>query len=273
MPKAFIETTVLTDVLLKKNHESGNQASAALRRFTETELPVYAIKEFQGGPLKNFIWFHNVLAVNGSFSRSLTKLHKMALTPRRYTTATAIEALRGAAETSLNDVTLKDLSKQYGALANPDVVLAERFRLSLKANIFRGWRQRRRVTTSVVEPLSCYAERGIEEDQGLLSIAMPQCAPTRECCLAPLLRDRINQLQKLREILKSQDQKPENVRRGKVLRALHRTPKREMNVTMCRDLGDAYFALFAPQNSTILSTNLRDIDPLATALGKRTERP
>lgn len=273
MPKAFIETTVLTDVLLKKNSESGIQAVAALRRFDATELPVYAIKEFQAGPLKNFIWFHNVLAVTRSFSRSLAKLQKMAMTPRRYQVATALEALHGATERSLKDATFKDLSAQYGALANADTVLGESFRLSLKATILRGWRQRRKVTTSVVEPLSCYAERGIDEYQGQLDAAMCRCSPERECCLAAKLRAQPGQLRALRQSVQSQDQKPENLRRARVLRTLYRTPNRGMTSEMCRDLGDAYFAFFAPRDSIILSTNLKDVGPLATALGKKSERP
>jgi hypothetical protein len=41
----------------------------------------------------------------------------------------------------------------------------------------------------------------------------------------------------------------------------------------CRDLGDAVFAFFAPPESTILTTNLRDLRPLAETLGKACKSP
>jgi len=49
--RAFVDTTVLTDALLKVG-EPRDRAKAAIARFVESLLPVYAIKEFQAGPLE-----------------------------------------------------------------------------------------------------------------------------------------------------------------------------------------------------------------------------
>lgn len=95
----------------------------------------------------------------------------------------------------------------------------------------------------------------------------------RECCLAPLLRERIPELKKLLAAVKDQPDKPENRRRAKALRAICRTPNREFSEEMCRNLGDAYFALFAPAEAVILTTNVKDLEPLASALGKKVKRP
>src|SRR5690606_432649 len=97
MKAAFVDTTVLTDALLKTGGVA-NAARESLKRFERTELPVYAIKEFKAGPLKNFVWMHNKLVETRSFSGALKKLHAMSRTPRRYTTSTAIEALQEASE-------------------------------------------------------------------------------------------------------------------------------------------------------------------------------
>lgn len=43
--------------------------------------------------------------------------------------------------------------------------------------------------------------------------------------------------------------------------------------SQCRDLGDAVFALLAPHDSVILTTNLKDHEPLASALGKTAQLP
>ena len=273
MRKAFVETTVLTDFLLKGKSDRGILAARALATFDETLLPVYSIKEFQFGPLKNFTWFHNKLAATQSFARSLQALQGMSMTPRRYLVSTALEALQGAASAFSANQNLSSLVQKYGAKAKLDSILCDSFQTSLKANIIRAWRKRRLVTTSIVQPLPCFTETEPKEVSGQLVLPAQQCAPEQECCLAANLRSRSGELQELRKTIQGQDQKAENVKRGQVLRSLYRTPKRLLTPEMCRHLGDAYFALFAPGDSVILSTNLKDLAPLAECLGKTVERP
>ena len=54
---AYVDTTILTDVLLKKG-EAHDDALAALAKFDVTQLPLYAIKEFKRGPLNNYRWMY-----------------------------------------------------------------------------------------------------------------------------------------------------------------------------------------------------------------------
>jgi hypothetical protein len=46
-----------------------------------------------------------------------------------------------------------------------------------------------------------------------------------------------------------------------------------MSEKTCRNLGDAFFALFAPQDAVVLTTNLKDHSVLAKALNKKAEAP
>jgi hypothetical protein len=46
-----------------------------------------------------------------------------------------------------------------------------------------------------------------------------------------------------------------------------------MDTKDCRKLGDAFFALCAPQDAVILTTNLKDHAPLANAMGKGAKAP
>jgi hypothetical protein len=271
MNKAFIDTTILTDALLKPG-KVGMQAKAALRRYEVTELPVYAIKEFKAGPLKNFVWFHNKLALTKSLTKSLQALQRMSLSPKRYTVATAIEALQAAAHKNKN-LSTADLVERYGDTAKWDTVACDRYRLAIRVQIERAWKQRRKITSHIVIPLHCYKEHAPVEENGVLNIEPTKCNPEKECCLSPILKGRPDDLRRLKEALDSQSPKPENKRRRRVLRALFRTPKRPMTEKMCRDLGDAFFTLFAPSDSVILTTNLRDHEPLAEALEKKVEAP
>jgi hypothetical protein len=270
MNKAFIDTTVLTDALIK-SAEIRKSAIEALKKFNVTELPVFAIKEFKAGPLKNFAWMHNKLAILGSFEKAIDALYRMSRTPRRYTTSTAIEALRQAAG-SISRQTPGTLVAKYGADASMDKVQCDEFRLAINVAIRKAWKKRRDITTDVVLPLPCYREVAPYERRGLIELEPNKCNPTGECSLSPRLRERIEDLRKMREAIKNSE-KLENQRRAKTLRQLYRKPKEVIQEKDCLNLGDAIFVLFAPDDSTILTTNIADFKPLADSLGKRVKRP
>ncbi|MCI0491278.1 MAG: hypothetical protein L0229_32205 [Blastocatellia bacterium] len=274
MSKAYVDTTVLTDALLKPGSQ-GQAARDALRRYETTELPVYAIKEFKAGPLRTFGWMHDKLALLKSFTKALEALQRMSLTPRRYTTATAIEALTTAAS-SIGRTTNEELSRKYPRTANVDSILADEFRLAIKTAVFKAWKKRRQVTTDVVNPLTCYKEVAPFEKRGLICLDPIKCDVVVECCMAQELRSRRKDLEKLKKILSGKDEDQpsgnrERQRRYQVIRSLLRKGGEPMTDEMCRNMGDAIFALFAPSDAIILTTNLKDHAPLAKALGKTVE--
>ena len=271
MTKAFLDTTILTDILLKPG-ESADKCKIALQRFTETELPVYAIKEFKAGPLRNFAWLHNKLVTLGSFHKALKALQSSSRTPRRYLTSTALEALTQAAG-SLKRVPLGVLVDKYGRDADEDAVLTDQYRLAIKTAVFKAWRRRRKISSKVVNPLDCYPEATPYEHNGLIELDPTACPPIGECSLSPLLKSQPDELEKLRDTVKRLPDSHENTRRYQALRQLCRKPKEKMTETICRNLGDAVFALTAPDDAVILTTNIRDHRPLAVALRKRVEQP
>jgi hypothetical protein len=271
MSKAFLDTTIVADVLLKPGPTEAS-TKAALAGYRITELPVYAIKEFKAGPLKNYIWFHNKLVSTKSFQDSITGLQRMSLTPKRYTTATALDALRAAAYVTRN-LTGAAMVDRYGQPAIWDRFLCDRYRLALRTLIESAWRRRRRIALNVVIPIPCYSETAPFEENGLLKVESLRCNPQPECSLAVALKARTDLLRRLKRAVDAQPINSENRRRSKALRELIRNPKRPMTEEMCRDLGDAFFAFFAPEDSVILTTNLRDHEPLARAVGKIAARP
>ncbi len=52
-----------------------------------------------------------------------------------------------------------------------------------------------------------------------------------------------------------------------------RLPKEKLTDQHCRQLGDAVFAFFCPNDAVILTTNAKDLAPLAESLGKKTHTP
>ena len=88
MKKAFVDTTILVDLLLKSGQQNA-RAKAALKQFDTAELPVYAIKELSAGPLQYFAWLHNKFVVLGSYAETIDALQRMSRSPKRYLTSTA----------------------------------------------------------------------------------------------------------------------------------------------------------------------------------------
>jgi hypothetical protein len=76
MKVAFVDTTVLTDILLKTDWQR-ERSVKALRSFRRTELPVYAIKEFKAGPLGHFVWLHNKLQTTKCVSATMMAVAKL----------------------------------------------------------------------------------------------------------------------------------------------------------------------------------------------------
>jgi len=259
MGDAFIEATILTDILLKPNTPKQKRAADALARYDRTLLPVYAIKEWKAGPLDYYAYVHDKLVVTRSFRDTLQAVS--ALPRGSYRQSTSLEALTAAA-TSL----------RAAALGSTDAELADCYRLALVSLVFRSWRKRRKITTAVVDDLACYneAEPRIGSD-GLLDLRPQQCERDQECCLAPRLKAEPGLLEALRNAIPENSGRGEDKRRRKALKQLLKHPKEPLNRETCRDLGDAIFAFFCPKTAVVLTTNLKDHEPLARAIGKRAE--
>jgi len=259
--KAYIDTTVLTDALLKQDHQ-GQAARKALKDYSETLLPVYAIKEFQAGPLQYHIWLHNKLAQTKSLSMTMN----------------AISAIIGwqnnRAKTALQ--VLSSLIALGTSREMTDEELADVYRISIAGLIIRAWSKRRNLTTSVTDDLRCYAETDpkIAPHSGLFTNNPTICRlyDRQECCLATSLKNKASELELLMHALDGLTRREDTNRRG-VLKKLWRTPEQPMGARDCVRLGDAFFALYAPADTVILTTNLKDHAPLANAIGKQATSP
>ena len=271
MNEAFIDTTILTNILLKTG-ELQNSAKKSLTRYKKTLLPVYAIKEFKAGPLRNFIYAHNKLATTESFADTIKAFQKLSLTPQKYKTATSLEALYEA-ESSFAKKTLKEWSVKYGEAAEVDKVQCDEARLALRIRIFIAWRRRRHTFDETVCPLDCYEEVAPFENGKLIQDKPIKCRDGAECAVKSLLLDSKEDLIKIRDAIDPNSSKPEDRNRLKVIKRLIKHPNTELTDKECRHLGDAVFACLAPKKSIILTTNVKDHEPLAKALGKKVESP
>jgi hypothetical protein len=266
MSDAYIETTVLTDILLKPESSKHKRATAALKRYENTLLPVYSIKEWKAGPLHNFAYLHDKLVFTKSFSQTLNAIS--ALGRGTYLKSTAMEALAATA------TTLKAAPQKYASLSSGDDDLADIYRLALASIIIRSWRKRRNITTRVVDDLSCYVEVAPRVGQdGYFDLTPKECDGDQECCLAEQLKSQPTLLEALRKAIPENSGRREDQKRRQALKQLIKHPKQTVDRETCRDLGDAIFAFFCPKTAVILTTNMRDHQPLAESVGKKAEKP
>lgn len=271
MAKAYVDTTVLADIVLKHGQPQ-EQGLAALRSFEITQLPVYAIKEFKRGPLANFTWLHNKFVTTQSFAETIAALHAVSRTPKRYLTSTALEAVVKAAY-SIAQETPSTLAAKYGVDAEMDKIYCDEYRLSLKKTIFQAWSSLRSVATETVQPLSCYDEKPPYEKRGMIELDPKKCDLQPTCCLVTSLKLMANDLKKMREAIQaSGSDRQEDQRRSKALKQVYHT-KTAITDDVCRALGDAIIVAYAPAGATILTTNVRDHTVLANAVGKRVQSP
>src|SRR5258708_10136401 len=156
--KAYLDTTILTDCLLKPGTSEERRAKDGLKPYSKTFLPVYAIKEFKAGPLNTYAYVHDKLLQLKSLSQTLEAVRR--LYRRQYMLSTSLSALAAAVafpNTSNEPLVLTGEKEQQ---------LADQYRLALASLIWRAWRRRRKVTTETIQDLECYAEGSPQWDRG-----------------------------------------------------------------------------------------------------------
>lgn len=268
--KVLIDTTILANILLKSG-DIRKKSQSALRTFDQSLLPVYAIKEFKAGPLHNYVYCYNKLITTGSFHETMAAIQRLSLTPHRYKTATALEALTEASK-SLSQNTTQDILDKY-SITDFGKILYDETRLSLKVKIMMAWKKLRSVATDIVNPLMCYKEVAPTEKRGLIDDSPLSCQSISKCSVQTIMRENLDDVKKLWDAIDRLSIKREDIYRKKVLKSIFRTPKRDISGDDCRRLGDAVFAMIAPNDSVILTTNVKDHRTLAGVLGKKVVSP
>jgi hypothetical protein len=264
MADAYLETTVLADFLLKPKTPKQQKVKEALGRYQNTLLPVYSIKEWKAGPLNYFAYLHDKLVSTKSLANTFQAL---SVLPQGYRRSTSMEALAAAAQM------VKDARFNI-VLGGTDEEQADSYRLALYSLIMRSWAKRRKFATKVVDELTCYTEAAPRVGKtGLFDFDPKQCEDDDECCLATRLKAEPAILEALRNAIPEKSGRNEYEKRRQALKQLIKHPKERVNRETCRHLGDAIFAFFCPENAVILTTNLRDHEPLAKAVGKKAEKP
>ena len=261
----FLDTTVLAEALLKPQ-DKRKKARDKIREYQRSVLPVYAIKEFQFGPFRYFIWLHNKLVDTRSISRTIRTIHNSFHKPY----------LKGSMEEALEVGTEMLIGAEFSGANTREktqVAIADSVRFHIRCRIDIAWRERRKFTTEVVDALSCYPEvaPSYNEETHYIDTERLECDLLDECCLAEGFRKRRSDLHKLIVAMKNLDRSEDKKRRAALYLLLER-PKKLFGDRSCKALGDAIFALQCPKDCVILTSNDKDHVVLAGALRKEVHK-
>ena len=159
-----------------------------------------------------------------------------------------------------------------GLYPTSDKDRAEDLRLGLKKLIVAAWQGGKTIPDRVMFPLRCHLLKApMDTADGLIQQSAHLCKGTEICDQASQLKHENDALGRVCLFLESKERSPEDDRRRK---ALHRVRSGErMNNSHCRSLGDAVFAILSPDGHVIVTTNVKDHEPLAGTLGKTALRP
>jgi hypothetical protein len=264
--KAFLDTTILTDAVLKEESVR-KRTRAAIARCQQAQYPGYALKEFNYGPFDAYRRYYNYLVEEDSTSVAMRRVHAGILTPRRQRFATMMEASIRADE---------DASKGY----SPSEVSTNRreraraHRYHLRRTLRNAHRQIEKLPAKQVFPLDCYSSPKLEQlPNETLAFSESGCgrsgasmAGFAACSTAHHCSAMTGDIRKLVAALKKQPEQREISKRIEALKKL--VSEGKLTHSDCQYLGDAVFTLLAPNGYVIMTTNVKHHRPMARAVGK-----
>ena len=273
--KAYVDTTILCDVLGLSGEDKAKKASSALARYNKTQTPVYGLKELRVGPLSSWVLAHNVLVAHNTIEEAIDRLSRItSFKPRQQTVA--LRAIIYSLTAALA------ASRREAASGQVSTVVDEKSELEnfLCTFITVRWNRRRSLVDEIVQPLSCFidGELQLTDRQLRFSNDTADCTSRATCGAAICLKDRKQDTEKIVRALRPpkkgvSNQKHETTRRRGALKNVLSKQAKEFPRRDCRALGDAYFCIMAPNDSDILTTNLSDFLPMAQELGKTVKSP
>lgn len=268
MTKAFLDTSVLVNALLKVGSES-DRAKASFKKFDELLLSGYALKEFKRGAFGYYIWLHNKVVTTGNWAQAIEAVASVWRQKNRM--LTAMKAVADC-QSSIAKVLVRS-----GKIASSDdectELEAREARIWLKTKIFRAWKAQESSDFRRVMPLSCYDVQSPRESLGGLIDNRPMKCTLGNCCLKSEFLANSEATTFLHDACDKLAVKPEMAKRRSVLKDILRKPKSPLSERDCIALGDAVFALQCPSEAVVLTTNIVDHEPLAIAVGKSVVSP
>ncbi len=270
MSGSFLDTTIVINIA-SKVEPGKTKGEGYIKANQPAEAPYYALRELLAGYIQNLCNVHNIVLASENIAEAVLALSKISsLAGRKKDTqiqsfsAELIEVFRENPTGSRNDVKREMLQ-------------------GLMLKTVGCWRRANAImSVNNVQPLSCFTQGKIDIDSAG-ALRGPNnsfnCIKSERCAAAAYLYDNQNDLQKLIDALHPNNLPPsvanknENQQRRKALMELKTKGPKEFSKGRCRALGDAYFAAMCPSDSVVVTSNIKDFEPLCLALSKEVVEP
>lgn len=270
MAGCFLDTTIVVNIA-DKNDPQYTKSSAYIATNQPAIMPYYALRELLVGYVQILCDSHNAIQASDNPAEALIAL--LRLNP-----------MQGRKKEARIKILAEELKGCFDAnqTGQRDQLNREMLQ-SLALRVNSVWRRAKRINgVSLKQPLGCFNDGKITYgESGELRGPNDSfnCHKDKRCAAAGYLSDDQNVLLKLIEALHPNNlpldvaNKNENQKRRKALKELQTNGPKKFNKGRCRALGDAYFAAMCPPGSVVLTSNLKDHEPLCEILNKKAVEP
>jgi hypothetical protein len=270
MSARFLDTTVLVGL-----SDLAEPTRTTHQNYVDSHQPstiaFYACRELLAGPVQYICDAHNRLLGSQNHIEAMASLSRLP-------------AVSGRKKQVPYQVVFDSLREIFGVgkAGTPDDFKREGLQ-AIMMKAVQLWRRGNAPKSVVrVQDLGCFNGGNISIGKGG-ELRGPNdtfnCLKPERCSAAGYLAEDQIALDKLIDALHPSQlddvakDKNENAQRRKALKEVKSKGPKLFDKRRCRAIGDAYFVVMCPPGSTVATTNLRDFEPLCSALGKKVEKP
>lgn len=265
MPGSFLDTTIIINIS-DSNSKSKQASELFISQNQPSETPYYALRELLAGHMQNICDVHNTILASENIAEAF-----ISLTRKNFYSGRKLGSKLSIGYEVLDKIFRDDPNSPCGQVKTEALEW-----LSIKANMM--WlKATKPKNVDVVQSLSCF-------NSGKLTLGIANelrgpnnsfnCHSKSRCSAAGYIYEDISSLSKMIEALHPDKldtdlaNKQETKSRRKALKELKQHGPDKFDKSMCRALGDAYFAAMCPAGKSLVTTNIVDFEPLCSVLNK-----
>jgi hypothetical protein len=262
---SFLETSALVDATLK-NAKRRAQVVAAAEGLGQKVTSTFVRCEFKRGALNNLVALHSIMISSDDMAQVIARIQAISFTPMRNRLSTMLEQLQLAFADS--EVTLK-LKSPQPTLQEISQTMVKVFAAFLSSKIARAWNAFSEFVSTEIDSIECAGKiQAPKDEDGIWKNSLDGLKSAETCNPRPFL---LREQESFSKICVLRNAQGTTEQLNKVLQRAREAVRRPQSFRTLQDvlsLGDAFLAVEAPLNHTVVSSNGREFAPLCGTLNK-----
>ena len=265
---AFLDSTAVASRILNDGR-TFPLLMAALRSYARCISSKYVLMEIRRGLIRNLVFLYHCALDTNSFAEILFRIERLLSTPRSHLPRTMLQCVRLFFEEVEKTKLQHAVGEHTGAELGTYALLAMRSYLRLR--IRNCWGDIISFLDEIVDELGCYPGlEGPKPAGDRFDATLPFCETLEvDCNLSTFVGDRTEGLRRVAEAIDFPPLDGETSRRIDAIKLVLEDASLAQGHQICWHLGDVLVCLEAPDSTDILNNNARHMDPICSALGKR----